>query len=56
MTSAPSITAKACRNVASQLARASRNASFAGEGTGVMVRDPGYLIGLLRRAAREMDR
>jgi hypothetical protein len=50
-----SVTAKACRKVASQLARASKNASFAGEGTGVVVSDPKYLVGLLRRAAREME-
>jgi hypothetical protein len=51
-----SVTAKGCRKVAAQLARATRNAGFAGEGTGVMVKDAAYLIGLLRRAARELER
>jgi hypothetical protein len=51
-----SVTAKASRKLASQLARASRNAAFAGEGTGVFVRDPAYVVGLLRRAARELER
>ena len=53
---AVSVTAKGCRKVASQLARACRNADFAGEETGVRVKDPKYLIGLLRRAARELER
>ncbi len=51
-----SITAKGCRKVANQLARASRNAAFAGEGSGVRVKDPKYLIGLLRRAAKELEK
>ena len=50
------LTAKACRKVASQLARAKRNAEFGGEDSFVRVRDPKYLIGLLRRAARELER
>jgi len=47
-------TSKACRQVARQLDRAYRNASIAG--ADVRVKDPRYLINLLRRAAREMER
>jgi len=49
-------TAKACRQVANQLARATRNAKMGGEGVSVRVADPRYLINLLRRAARELER
>ena len=50
------VTSEACRQAAAQLARVKRNAGFAGEGTKITVADPGYLIGLLRRAARELER
>lgn len=49
-------TGKACRQVANQLARTTRGAAFGGDGTYVRVRDPEYLISLLRRAARELER
>ena len=52
-------TTKALRQIARQLDRAYRGAVLAGgETTGVSVRvkDPRLLIGLLRRAARELER
>lgn len=51
-----SVTSKACRKVASQLARAQKMAAFGGPNTGVHVKDPDYLIRLLRRSARELER
>lgn len=50
------VTSDACRKVASQLAKAQKMAAFGGPETGVRVKDPGYLIRLLRRSARELDR
>lgn len=49
-------TAKACRKVATQLARASKNAAMGGPAVSVRVADPTYLVNLLRRAARELER
>jgi hypothetical protein len=49
------ITAFALAKVAAQLERASRNAAFGGHGTGVLVKDPKFLVALLRRAGRELD-
>lgn len=49
-------TSKACRQLARQLDRATRNAKLGGEAVSVRVADPAYLIALLRRAARELDR
>jgi len=49
-------TSKACRQTANQLARAYRAAAFGGDDVSVRVTDPAYLINLLRRAARELDR
>lgn len=49
-------TSKACRQVARQLDRAYRAAAFGGDDVSVRVKDPAYIIGLLRRAARELER
>lgn len=51
-----SMTAKACRKTATQLNRAFRAASFGGDDVSVRVKDPRFLIDLLRRAARELER
>lgn len=52
---AMSVTAKACRKLASQLARATGNAKMGGPAVSVRVKDPAYLIALLRRSARELE-
>lgn len=48
-------TAKACRQIAKQLDRATRAAALGGRDVSVRVKDPLVLINLLRRAARELE-
>jgi hypothetical protein len=51
-----SVTAKACRQTANQLARATKLSALGGSEVSVRVKDPKYLIGLLRRAAKELEK